>query len=74
MSMYYFSIANLDEAACRQAMIEFVNQNCCYGSKPAQEMQITKHFGMTALHVSMHPKVLGTTPKVNYLNNETVNL
>ena len=34
-------------------MIEFVNQNCCYGKKPANEMNIQKALGLTALHVSM---------------------
>ena len=34
-------------------MIEFVNQNCCYGKKPANEMNIQKALGLTALHVSI---------------------
>ena len=51
--LFFFSLANLDEAACKQAMIEFVNQNCCYGKKPANEMNIQKALGLTALHVSM---------------------
>lgn len=52
MSFFFkISIANLDEGACRQAMLDHVAENCCYGSKPAEEMQITHHHGLTAFHV-----------------------
>lgn len=51
--MEFTDLANLDEAACKQAMIEFVNQNCCYGKKPANEMNIQKALGLTALHYTL---------------------
>ncbi|XP_061186684.1 protein SSUH2 homolog [Saccostrea echinata] len=51
--MEFTDIANLDEAACRQAMLDFVSENCCYGAKPAQEMTITHHHGLTAFHYTL---------------------
>ncbi|WAR25347.1 SSUH2-like protein [Mya arenaria] len=46
----FTDMANLTEEDCRQAMIQFVSENCCYGSKPAKEMKITKFTGITAMH------------------------
>lgn len=51
--IFIFSLANLDEAGCKQAMIEHVNSQCCYGKKPANEMTLQKAVGLTALHVSL---------------------
>lgn len=51
---FKISIANLDEGACRQAMLDHVAENCCYGTKPAEEMQITHHHGLTAFHVRVN--------------------
>ena len=50
--VFFISIANLDEGACRQPMLDHVAENCCYGAKPAEEMTITHHHGLTAFHVS----------------------
>lgn len=38
--------------ACKDAIIQFASEHCCYGSKPAKEMSINKFEGITALHVS----------------------
>ncbi|KAK3101124.1 hypothetical protein FSP39_001126 [Pinctada imbricata] len=51
--MEFSDIANLDEAGCRQAMIDFVAENCCYGTKPAQEMKITDFKSLTAFHYTL---------------------
>ena len=45
-------MANLDKDDCRDAILQHVNENCCFGKKPAEEMDITKIEGITALHVS----------------------
>lgn len=50
-SLSVFSMAKLDQQDCREAIIQFASENCCYGSKPAREMQINKFEGITALHV-----------------------
>ena len=42
----------LTEEDCKDAILQHVNENCCYGTKPAKEMTITKIEGITALHVS----------------------
>ncbi|KAK3103748.1 hypothetical protein FSP39_021609 [Pinctada imbricata] len=46
-------IANLDEAACRQAMFNHVAEQCCYGSKPAEEMTINSFKSLTAFHYTL---------------------
>ena len=46
-------ISVLDEAACRDAVINLAAENCCYGSKPAKEMTFKKTTPVTALHVSV---------------------
>lgn len=45
-------MANLNEEDCRNAMVQFVSENCCYGTAPAKEMTISNVVGLTALHVS----------------------
>ena len=45
-------MAKLTEEDCMDAILQHANENCCYGTKPAQEMKITKIEGITALHVS----------------------
>ena len=44
-------MANLSEEDCRDAILQHANENCCYGTKPAEEMKITNTMGITALHV-----------------------
>ncbi|KAK3585813.1 hypothetical protein CHS0354_038330 [Potamilus streckersoni] len=48
--MEFTDIAQLDAQGCKAAMLQYVSENCCYGSKPAKEMTITNHKGITALH------------------------
>jgi len=45
-------MAKLDQQDCREAILQFAAEHCCYGSKPAKEMAINKFEGITALHVS----------------------
>lgn len=51
--MEFTNLANLNEEDCRNAMIQFVSENCCYGSAPAKEMNITNVIGLTALHYTL---------------------
>ena len=46
-------MANLTEEDCKDAILQFANENCCFGTKPAKDMSITRVDGVTALHVSM---------------------
>ncbi|XP_070557316.1 protein SSUH2 homolog [Ptychodera flava] len=49
----YSSAASISEEEARDAMIRFVNQNCCYGSKPAKEMNIESIAPSSALHYEL---------------------
>lgn len=61
--MTFTDLANLDEEACRAAMIQHVSEHCCYGSKPAKEMQVSKTKGITALHYTLETFGEGRTTK-----------
>ena len=52
-----FSTARLTDEDCKGAILQHVNENCCYGTKPAKEMTITKTEGITALHVSCYKQI-----------------
>ena len=47
-----FRTAAVDEQACREAMLQFVSENCCYGKGPAKEHQVDNIKPSNALHVS----------------------
>ena len=47
-----FSTSDLSVEDCRDAMLQFVAENCCYGAGTAKEMQITDTRSSKALHVS----------------------
>ncbi|XP_077983902.1 protein SSUH2 homolog isoform X2 [Glandiceps talaboti] len=49
----YSSNANITEDEARDAMVRFVNDNCCYGSKPAKEMSIESIAPSSALHYEL---------------------
>ncbi|XP_061187104.1 protein SSUH2 homolog [Saccostrea echinata] len=51
--MKFEDIDNLDQAACRQAMIDYTAENCCYDSIAVKEMTITRHNGLTAYHYTL---------------------
>ncbi|XP_076468951.1 protein SSUH2 homolog [Babylonia areolata] len=51
--MTFTEISVLDDAACREAILAFVAQHCCYGSRPAKNMTFTKITPMTALHYTL---------------------
>lgn len=61
--MSFTDMAQLDEQSCRDAMMQFVSENCCYGSKPAKEMKINKFTGITALHYVLETFGEGRTTK-----------
>ncbi|ESO82302.1 hypothetical protein LOTGIDRAFT_134754 [Lottia gigantea] len=48
-----FSVAELNEQQCREAMFQFVSENCCYSKGPAQEMVIDKIIPHNALHYTL---------------------
>lgn len=51
--MTFTDMANLSEEDCRDAILQHANENCCYGTKPAEEMKITNTMGITALHYKL---------------------
>ena len=48
-----FSVANLDEAQCREAVLEYVAQHCCYGKGCAEKHVANQIEPSTALRVSV---------------------
>lgn len=51
--MRFTDISKIDESACRDAVINFASENCCYGSGPAKEMTFESMVPMTALHYTL---------------------
>ncbi|XP_077868670.1 protein SSUH2 homolog [Saccoglossus kowalevskii] len=49
----YSSASNISEDDARAAMIQFVSEHCCYGSKPAKEMEISSILPSSALHYQL---------------------
>ncbi|XP_077868667.1 protein SSUH2 homolog [Saccoglossus kowalevskii] len=49
----YSSASNISEDDARAAMIQFVSEHCCYGSKPAKEMNIGSIIPSSALHYQL---------------------
>ena len=50
---FHFSVTNLKEQECREALLAFVGEHCCYGKGCAEDMNILKIQPSTALHVSL---------------------
>ncbi|XP_061187107.1 protein SSUH2 homolog [Saccostrea echinata] len=48
--MQFKDIDNLDQAVCKQAMIDYAAESCCLDSNAAKEMTITRNNGLTAYH------------------------
>ncbi len=53
----------MTETQCREALLAFVAENCCYGKKAAEDMKITEVQPTTALHVSPCPGDLNQLKK-----------
>ncbi|XP_046577132.1 protein SSUH2 homolog isoform X1 [Haliotis rubra] len=51
--MDFGNLTSMDEGACRDAMIQFVSEHCCFGSAPAKEMKITNIAPGHALHYTL---------------------
>ena len=47
-----FRAAQITDAQAKDALVEFVSQNCCYGSSPADDMEIKDMKSSSAYHVS----------------------
>ena len=47
----------ITEEQAREAMLQFVNEHCCYGAKPAQEMVIKDIKPSNSYHVSFAIKM-----------------
>ncbi|PVD24605.1 hypothetical protein C0Q70_15089 [Pomacea canaliculata] len=43
----------LNEEVCRDAVIHFASEHCCYGKAPARDMKFTKVTSHTALHYTL---------------------
>ncbi|KAL4226035.1 Protein ssuh2 [Mactra antiquata] len=48
--MSFTDVAKIDEKSCRDSMLQYVSEQCCYGKKAAQNMTILRFDGITALH------------------------
>ena len=46
-----YRVANLSQEECREALLHFVAENCCYGKGPAEKMVMEEIKPSTALHV-----------------------
>ncbi|XP_071945273.1 protein SSUH2 homolog [Antedon mediterranea] len=57
------STGAIGEEEVRNAIIEFVAQNCCYGAKPAREMTFEKILPSSALHYKLETHTEGRTTK-----------
>ncbi|KAL8592646.1 hypothetical protein ACOMHN_026576 [Nucella lapillus] len=51
--MMFTEISVMNEQACRDAIINFASENCCYGSAPAKEMTFNTLDPKTALHYTL---------------------
>ena len=51
-SSFHFSNDGIGEEAVRAAILAFVDKHCCYGSRPAKNMNITRTIPTHAYHVS----------------------
>ncbi|XP_076448094.1 protein SSUH2 homolog isoform X2 [Babylonia areolata] len=51
--MRFTEISVMNEAACRDAIINFASEHCCYGSAPAKEMTFGSLDPRTALHYTL---------------------
>ena len=48
----FSNVQQLSEEDVREALLEFVASNCCYGKGAAREMNITQVLATNAFHVS----------------------
>ena len=49
----YCSAANISRTQAREALLEFVAENCCFGKEAAQKMQMNRVVPSNAMHVSL---------------------
>ncbi|XP_033118211.1 protein SSUH2 homolog [Anneissia japonica] len=50
---HFQSSGSINEEQVRSAILAFVDQNCCYGSKPATEMNFEQILPSSALHYQL---------------------
>jgi len=50
--MYYLFLRYITAEDAKEALQEYVNQECCYGKDPAKNMEIKDITSSSALHVS----------------------
>ena len=50
--LHFFRATAITDDQARDAMIQFVSENCCYGTAPAREMVIKDVIPSSAYHVS----------------------
>lgn len=46
------SAANISRTEAREALLQYVAENCCYGKGAAQKMEMVRVVPSNALHVS----------------------
>ncbi|XP_064607089.1 protein SSUH2 homolog [Liolophura sinensis] len=51
--MEFDQIANLNKEQCREAMLNYVSEHCCFGKKAARQMEINKILPLSALHYTL---------------------
>ena len=51
MPLFAFSVSHITDYEAREALLDYVHEACCYGTRAAKEMQILKVIPSCALQV-----------------------